>query len=106
MRGVLLDRGIAFGESASRARTTVPRIIAGADNGLTATIREVPASLSGSLGQLDGRIRDSGRRVEAVFRGIPACQRTAEVEGIGPKTATAIVAAVGDAKDFENGRRM
>jgi transposase len=106
MRGVLLDRGIAFGKSASRARAMVPRITADADNGLTPMAREMLASLFEFLQQLDARIRDFDRRIEAVFRELPACQRIAKVEGIGPKTATAIVAAVGEAKDFENGRHM
>jgi len=106
MRGVLLDRGIAFGKSASRARTAIPRIIADAGNGLTAMARDMLASLFEFFGQLDARVRDFDRRIEAVFRELPACQRIAKVEGIGPKTATAIVAAVGDAKDFENGRHM
>ena len=34
------------------------------------------------------------------------CQKMAKVEGIGPMTATAVVAAVGDAKMFKNGRQM
>ena len=107
MRGVLLDRGIAFGKSASRARTVVPRIIADAGNGLTAMARDMRASLFEFLGQLDARIRDFDRRIEAVFRELTSCQRIAKVEGVGPKTATAIVAtAVGDTKDFENGRHM
>jgi transposase len=106
MRGILLDRGIAFGKSASRARAMMPRIIADPENGLTLMTREVLASLFEFLGQLDERVRDFDRRIEAVFREIPACQRLARVEGIGPKTATALVAAVGDAKDFENGRHM
>jgi transposase len=106
MRGILLDRGIAFGKSASRARAMMPRIIADPDNGLTVMAREMLASLFEFLRQLDERIRDFDRRIEAVFRELLACQRIAKVEGVGPKTATAIVAAVGDAKDFENGRHM
>ena len=106
MRGVLLDRGIAFGKSASRARRMVPRIVADPGNGLTAMAREVLASLFEFLRQLDTRVRDFDQRIEAVFRRDTACQRIAKVDGVGPKTATAIVAAVGEAKDFENGRHM
>jgi len=35
-----------------------------------------------------------------------ACQRIMAIEGIGPITATAIVAAVGNANVFKNGREM
>jgi transposase len=106
MRGILLDRGIAFGKSASRARRLIPQIIAEPGNGLTVMAREMLASLFEFLQQLDQRIRDFDRRIEAVFQKDAACQRIAKVDGVGPKTATAIVAAVGDAKDFENGRHM
>ena len=36
----------------------------------------------------------------------PVCQRLAKVEGIGPMTATAMIAAVGDGKNFKNGRQL
>ena len=106
MRGILLDRGIAFGKSASRARRLIPQIIAEPGNRLTVMTREMLSSLFEFLQQLDQRIRDFDRRIEAVFQKDAACQRIAKVDGVGPKTATAIVAAVGDAKDFENGRHM
>ena len=34
------------------------------------------------------------------------CQRLGEVEGIGPITATALVAAAGDGRCFKNGRQF
>lgn len=36
----------------------------------------------------------------------PLCKKIATVAGIGPITATAIVAAVGEAKEFKNGRHL
>jgi transposase len=105
-RGILLDRGVAFGRSAARARAMIPRIIADPENDLSPMARERLTSPFEVLGLLDERIRDCDRRIEAVFRESPACQRLTKIEGIGPKTAAALVAAVGDAKDFENGRHM
>ena len=35
-----------------------------------------------------------------------ACQRIAKIKGIGPKTATAVVAAIGDGAEFKNGRHL
>ena len=34
------------------------------------------------------------------------CQRLAEIRGVGPLISTALVAAVGDARVFKNGRHM
>jgi len=35
-----------------------------------------------------------------------ACKRISAIDGVGPLTATAIVAAVGDASEFRNGRHL
>lgn len=106
MRGILLDRGIAFGKSISRARRLIPDILGDADNGLTPMARKTLASLYEFLGEIDVRIKDFDRKIDRVFRSNPTCQRIAKLERVGPKTATAIVAAVGDARDFRNGRHM
>ena len=45
-------------------------------------------------------------RIQQVFTGNERCQKIAAVEGVGPVTATAIVAAVADAKVFRNGRQL
>ena len=54
-----------------------------------------------------------GRRItfldkdsDAVFSHSEACQRIAKVKGIGPKTATAVVAAIGKGTEFKNGRHF
>jgi len=39
-------------------------------------------------------------------RASEAVQRLMKMEGVGPVTATAIVASVGDAKVFRNGRQF
>jgi transposase len=106
MRAMLLDRGIVFGKSASRARRLIPRIVADEEAGLSGLAREMLASLVEFLRQLDERIEDFDRRIGQVFRQSQPCQRIAKVAGVGPKTATAIVAAVGNGRDFKNGRHM
>lgn len=45
-------------------------------------------------------------RIQRVFKNNEQCQRIAAVEGIGPLTATALVAAVSDGKVFRNGRQF
>ena len=43
---------------------------------------------------------------ERAFRENAGCQRIAAVEGIGPVTATAVVAAISDGHAFRNGRQF
>jgi hypothetical protein len=40
------------------------------------------------------------------FRNSEQCQRLGKIEGIGPVTATALVAAFGDRSSFKNGRQF
>jgi transposase len=75
-------------------------------NELTAMARDAIGELWDLLCDLDPRIESFDNKIEAVFKASAACQRVAKVNGVGPKTATAIVAAVGDTAEFKNGWHM
>jgi transposase len=45
-------------------------------------------------------------KVERVFGQDERCRRLAKVEGVGPLTATALVAAVGNAHEFKSGPEL
>jgi transposase len=53
---------------------------------------------------LDQRIQETHTRMQRVCENHEACQRLAQLEGVGPLTATAFVAAGGEATTFKNGR--
>jgi transposase len=106
MRGLLLDRGVPIALSIGRARRAIPEIIADMNNELSPMTREIIGDLFDFMAQLDARIKTFDRRIDAVFRSDPDCQRIARICGVGPKTATAVVAAVGDGAEFKNGRHM
>ena len=46
------------------------------------------------------------QRIRELFGTSELCQRLGEIDGIGPVTATALVAAVGDRSCFRNGRQF
>ncbi len=106
IRGLLLDRGIAIGVSITRARRAIPAILSDPDNELTDLAREAISELSDLFRDLDRRIAELDKKIERVFRSNDACQRIAKIKGVGPKTATALVAAVGDGSEFKNGRHL
>lgn len=66
------------------------------DNALTPILRTMLTELMDELRDLDERIKVFDRHIDAIFQSSEACQRIARIEGVGPKTATAFVAAVGD----------
>ena len=77
-----------------------------AENGLSARIRRTIAELYDLFNDLERLIHFFDNEIETVFRQSEACQRIVKVKGIGPKTATAIVAAIGKGTEFKNGRHF
>jgi transposase len=106
IRGLLLDRGFAFAKSITRARRMIPEILSDPDNELTDLAREAIGELHDLMCDLDRRIASFDKKIERVFRQSEVCQRIARIRGVGPKTATAIVSAVGDGSEFKNGRHL
>lgn len=68
--------------------------------------REIIADLYEFMLQLDARIKVFDCHIDLVFRSNADCQRIAKICGVGSKTATAVVATIGDGKKFKNGRHM
>ena len=56
--------------------------------------------------QLQARIADANRRIQAHANADEACMRLRAIIGIGPITASALVASIGDAKNFDSGRQV
>jgi transposase len=106
IRGLLLDRGIAIGVSITRARRTIPEILSSQQPELTDLAREAIGELYDLFCDLDRRIRSFDQKIERVFRASEPCQRIARIKGVGPKTATALIAAIGDGSEFQNGRHL
>jgi transposase len=106
IRGLLLDRGFAFAKSITRARRVIPDILADQNNELTPMARETIAELYDLFRDLDRRIASFDKKIDEVFRENEACQRIAKIKGVGPKTATAVIAAIGNGAEFKNGRHL
>jgi transposase len=58
------------------------------------------------LEQLASGIAEMNRVIQKTARENEACQRLTEIPGVGPVTATALIAAVGNASAFEKGRNL
>lgn len=106
IRGLLLDRGVPIPVSMTRFRRLVPDILNDPTNPLTDMARETVAALYDFLSEIDQRVSVFDKKIAAIFRTSKECQRIARICGIGPKTATAIIAAVGDGSEFKNGRHL
>src|SRR5215472_16325389 len=66
--------------------------------------REARCALLGQLQMLDERIRKLEAVIVAVHRNNEVIRRLASVPGVGPVTASAMVASVADARQFKSQR--
>lgn len=106
IRGLLAEHGIAIARDISRLRTALGKIIDDGHSGLGDLILELVREAREELADLDRRIASYNPRLKNLFRTDEMCRRIGEIEGIGPVTATALVAAVGDRTCFKNGREF
>lgn len=106
IRGLLLERGIVIGITIGRFRREIPQILEDAENGVSDSLRSSIAALLTVIATLDENISHFDREITQVFRTNELCQRIATIPGVGPKTATAVVAAIGNGGEFKNGRHF
>lgn len=104
VRGLLAEYGLVINKGISAVRKDLPDILENAENDLTVLSRELFAGLLEELRVLDQRLEQCDRRIEATSQENAVCLRLDEILGIGAITASATYAAVGDGKDFVNGR--
>jgi transposase len=99
-----------FGIVAAQRRTGLRELLAVIadveDRRLPPLARELLRVLAEHLRGLEERTAELDRRPVAAARDGAACERLAGVPGIGPVIATALAAAVGDAKAFASGRHL
>lgn len=103
-RGLLAEYGLIVPAGIGVLRRALPGLLETPE--LPALAREVFTDLADRLRTGDERIAVYDRRVEAVARQTESAQRLLQAPGIGPVTATALVATVGNAHAFKNGRQF
>ena len=106
LRGLLAEYGVVVGMGLDRLRHALPEILEDGENGVPGIAREVFADAGEQLREFDVRIATYDRRIAALARASEPAKRLMKIEGVGPVTATALVASVGDAKVFRNGRQF
>ena len=106
IRGLLAEYGIPIAQGPSALRKAIPELLEDADNGLSFNFRELLSDLYDELKLLQRNIDTLTERIERQVRQDADGRRLLEAPGIGPITASALLAAVGDARQFRNGRQM
>ncbi|ANT54716.1 IS110 family transposase [Mesorhizobium amorphae] len=106
IRGLLSEHGMVIARDISQLRRGLAVIVGNDDDGLSDMVRSLMRELRAEMAELDDRIATYDRRIREIFRTSEQCQRLGKIEGIGPVTATALIAAVGNRTCFKNGRQF
>jgi transposase len=104
IRGLLLERGVTMRKGRKYVDQLLPMILEDADLKLSGALRTLLAQLKMELDQLTVRIAEMDRVIKQTAEEHEACQRMLAIPGIGPVTATAIIADIGNGQAFEKGR--
>lgn len=106
VRGLLAEFGVVIPKGlASLKRVWLSTRQAHADD-VPALVWEELDKLYTQLGELHDRIIGYDRRIKAHVRTDARARRLAEIHGVGAITASAVVATVGNGRDFKNGRQF
>jgi transposase len=106
LRGLLAEYGITLPQGISHVANRLPEIIEDAENELPGLFRGLLQRLVAHLRELNQQVQALEEQIEVWHRANEASQRLAKIPGIGPLTASALSASIGDAKSFKNGREL
>jgi transposase len=106
LRGLLAEFGIVTAQGAEHFKHEWPDIRQRLASRLPPLAWDCLDNLYAELQRMHERILAFDRQLKAFVRNQQAAQHLAEVPGIGAITASALVATVGDGRDFKNGRQF
>ena len=105
LRGLLAEYGVVAPRGLSALRRAVAEL-----NGEPQRVTPLMAALAASgvemLAALESQRQELDRRIQQACRSDERCRRLTAIPGVGPITATAAVAKVGNARQFPNARAL
>ena len=105
LRGLMAEYGIAVRQSIPALRREAVELMSDSER-LSGVLRRVVENNLEQLKLLERQLGELDRDIVQACRADERCRRVAEVRGVGPLTATAVVAKVGNARQFPNGRAL
>ncbi len=106
IRALLSEFGVVLPKGFSALFTRVPEALEDAANELTSIVRELAQRLLDHIKDLDELIKKLELQIRQWARADETVRRIEQIPGIGPISATALVASLGDVSHFENGRQV
>jgi transposase len=106
VHGLMNEYGIVIPTGVSKFHQAVVEKLESEKDTLTALSQEMFGKLVEEFVALEEQIAYDQQKLESLAKTHPECQRLMTIPGIGPITATALIAAVGHVGVFKNGRQF
>lgn len=106
IRGILAEFGLVFAQSSKVLREVLSTVIEDASNELAGLARLVLERAQSQWAELDAHIEWCDQRIAAHIKQDEHAKAATQLMGVGPVTASAVVATVGDFKQFKNGAQF
>src|SRR4029450_13095022 len=106
VHGLMHEYGIVIPKGVAKFRQAVVGKLESEQDKLTPLSQEMFWKLVDEFAALEEQLAYDQEKLETVATTHPECRRLMTIPGIGPLTATALLAAVSDASAFKNGRQF
>ena len=106
IRGLLAEFGIVIPKGIGHIAKRLPEILEDGENELSGMMRQLLARLGEELKALGKQVGEIERQITLWHRDNEQSCKLEAIAGIGPISASALVASVGDAKSFKNARQV
>jgi len=105
LRGFCREFGLEVPLGAERGLAQMARLVADEHSAIPAMLRTPMRLVLEEIRLMEARVDQIERELAEIARHSPACAALTSVPGIGLLTSTAMLAAVGDPRSFDSGRR-
>jgi len=106
IRGLLAEFGLVMPQGIRHLYERVPKLLEEGEMSLPGRLRQLIERLLEHLKVLDKQVDELGDEILKWHRASEASRRLEGIPGIGPITASALVATAGDARNFKNARQF
>jgi len=106
IRGLVMEYGLVAPQTPFALKQAIPDWLEDGDNGLSDRFRSLLHTLWQDLLLLEQRIKTLETEITALANSHPVTIRLQQLRGIGPLTATAFYATVGNGEQFSKGKQL
>lgn len=106
IRGLLAEYGIVIPKGIVHIGKHLPEILEDGENELPGIFRQLIDRLGSNLKELDRQVKELEVQIQTWHRNSVDSKKLAQIPGIGPISASALVASIGDARNFKDGRQL